>query len=59
MIKIISLPNTDTVERNHEPMAKDTISTNEHENPRQPLIDFRMRKEIQNKKNPTTTKQFN
>ena len=52
MIKIISLLNTDTVEHNHEPMAKDTISTNEHENPRQPLIDFRMRKEIQNKNKP-------
>ena len=46
MIKIISLFNTDTVEHNHEPMAKDTISTNEHENLRQPLIDFRMQKKI-------------
>ena len=44
--------NTDIVEHNHEPMAQDTISTNEHQNPRQPFIDFRMQKEIQNKNKP-------
>ena len=59
MIKIISLLNRGTVEHNHEPMAKDTISTNEHENPRQPSSISECKKKFKIKINPTTTKQFN